>query len=154
MGNCCCSPNIDEEDEFQKNRKFTVDNKIFTLRKYGNTDNQNEPSVNGRKCNMKSFKEPNPHKNRNIKKTSSTKKSKRNSSKKSTKTDRDFVRTSSMVEFCEDVSYLQSNNWQMYIVCVHSSEEKNNDLWRTIKYCLFSKFASLCYSVMILLYNT
>jgi len=61
---------------------------IFTLRKYGNTDNQNEPSVNGRNCNMKSFQEPSPNKNRNIKKTRSTKKSKRNSSKKSTKTDR------------------------------------------------------------------
>jgi hypothetical protein len=83
---------------------------IFTLRKYGNTDNQNEPNVNGRNCKMKSFMEPSPDKNRNIKKTCSTKKSKRNSSKKSTKTDRDFVRTSSMVEFCEDVSYLQSNN--------------------------------------------
>ena len=54
--------------------------------------------------------EPSPGKNRNIKKTCSTKKSTKNSSKKSTKTDRDFVRTSSMVEFCEDVSYLQSNN--------------------------------------------
>ena len=83
---------------------------IFTLRKYGNTDNQNEPNVNGRTCRMKSFMEPSPGKNRNIKKTCSTKKSTKNSSKKSTKTDRDFVRTSSMVEFCEDVSYLQSNN--------------------------------------------
>ena len=110
MGNCCCSPNIDEEDAYQKNRKFTVDNKIFTLRKYGNTDNQNEPNVNGRNCKMKSFMEPSPDKNRNIKKTCSTKKSKRNSSKKSTKTDRDFVRTSSMVEFFEDVSNLQSSN--------------------------------------------
>ena len=83
---------------------------IFTLRKYGNTDNQNEPNVNGRNCKMKSFVEPSPDKNRNIKKTGSTKKSKGNSSKKSTKTDRDCVRTSSMVEFFEDVSNLQSSN--------------------------------------------
>jgi hypothetical protein len=38
---------------------------IFTLRKYGNTDNQNEPNVNGRNCKMKSFMELSPDKNRN-----------------------------------------------------------------------------------------
>lgn len=100
MGCQCCKDTVAEEKAFQeKARIFSIDNKIFTLRKYGKqeTETHHDPYLKG--CNgiFESFKETKTEGKNEFKKKSVRKSSK-------LRHERGFIRTCSMEEFCDTVA--------------------------------------------------